>query len=65
MSDNPLKDILFERLNTHNAERLISTHNYAELIKYVIPYMMDKTHNIAPYEESAVAISTGIQRCRC
>lgn len=60
MSDNPLKDILFERLNTHNAERLISTHNYAELIKYVIPYMMDKTRNVAPYEESAVAISTGI-----
>lgn len=60
MSDNPLKDVLFDRLNTHNAERLISAHDYAELIEYVMPYMMDISHNVAPYEESAVAISTGM-----
>lgn len=60
MSDNPIKDMLFERLNTATAQQLVSTHSYTELIQYVMPHCMDKSQDLATYEEAAVIISTGV-----
>ncbi|MXX21142.1 MAG: hypothetical protein F4Y82_06310 [Cenarchaeum sp. SB0665_bin_23] len=60
MSDNPIKDMLFERLNTATAQHLVSTHDYAGLVRYVVPHCISKSQGMVTYEEAAVIISTGI-----
>lgn len=60
MSDNPLKDMLFERIHTKIVQDDIHAQDYTNLVKHVIPYCMGMAKDIATYKEAAVSVSTGL-----
>lgn len=60
MSDDPLKEMLFELLESGEARRMAESGECEAMVDYVMSGCMDRAQQMVPYEEAAVALSTGL-----